>query len=247
MLAFQRHETDAFEVIYRRYAPRVRLICRRALIDNGDAQEATQETFLKAYRYLGSFRGTYELGAWLARIASNVCIDQVRRNVRVPRSVPLAPEHESLSTPKGIEDLSLSDSSRLDDATHRLAPQHSLALRLRLVGGYSYKEMAAELDLSPAQVKALLHRARRALKRAWGESSARGHQEILQALEDSGVLGRFLGLPDGNRTQFLTLISRGTTHDLRHHRTETLISALQKSPYGNAEFDLLVTALGAVV
>ena len=89
VIAFKAGDPDAYDEMYRRYSARVGGVCRRMLTNREDAQEAVQETFLKAYLALPEFNGNYRLGAWLGRIASNVCVDQLRARARSASLVPL--------------------------------------------------------------------------------------------------------------------------------------------------------------
>jgi RNA polymerase sigma-70 factor (ECF subfamily) len=131
-----------------------------------EAEEATQETFLRAYQALGRFNGRYYLGAWLSRIAANVCVDQLRSRSRATL-VALPDDLESVETGPGPEDVVVGDHPRLEAAIDAIQPLHASALRLRAVQGLSHQEMAHHLAMSPSQVKALLHRARTSLRRAW--------------------------------------------------------------------------------
>ena len=84
VLAFQSGQGDAYARIYQRYLPVVGSICRRMLKDLDDAEEATQETMLRVLQGLGQFNGRYLLQAWVARIATNVCLDVLRARARHP-------------------------------------------------------------------------------------------------------------------------------------------------------------------
>ena len=75
-----------YDEIYSRYSARVRSICRRMLGNSADAEEATQETFLRSYKALHRFNGQYQLSAWLSRIASNICVDHLRQRSRHPET-----------------------------------------------------------------------------------------------------------------------------------------------------------------
>lgn len=172
VVAFQSGDQSAYDEVYRRYAGRVRRICVRMLGNSGDADEAVQETFLKAYQALGRFNGSYQLGAWLARIAANVCVDHVRFRARSARMVSLDPDHETIRTEKGPEELLAGSDPRLETAIGSIQPLHAEALKLRALGGLSHEEMAGRLSMTPAQVKALLHRARTSFKRAWERAEA---------------------------------------------------------------------------
>src|ERR671919_1553566 len=83
-LAFKRGERDAYDTIHERYEARVLSVCKRMLGNPDDAQEAAQEAFLRLYQGLPRFNGRYRLGAWVVRIATNVCLDQLRARSRRP-------------------------------------------------------------------------------------------------------------------------------------------------------------------
>ncbi|HYP24278.1 MAG TPA: RNA polymerase sigma factor [Actinomycetota bacterium] len=165
--AFQRGNPGAYDEIYRLYAPRIRRVCARMLKNPQDVDEATQETFLKAFQALGRFNGQYQLGAWLSRIASNVCLDHIRSRARTAHQVALSDEHEVAGTERGPEEIVVGDNPRIQEAIAEIQPLHAQALKLRALGGLSHREMAGELHMTPAQVKALLHRARSSFRRAW--------------------------------------------------------------------------------
>lgn len=172
VVAFQSGDEAAYEEVYRRYAGRVRRICVRMLGNTQDADEAVQETFLKAYQALGRFNGSYQVGAWLARIAANVCVDHVRFRARSARLVSWDSNHDTVRTERGPEELLAGSDPRLDTAIGNIQPLHAEALKLRALGGFSHEEMAGKLSMTPAQVKALLHRARTSFKRAWDKAEA---------------------------------------------------------------------------
>ncbi|HEX2058381.1 MAG TPA: RNA polymerase sigma factor [Actinomycetota bacterium] len=170
VLAFQQGSRDAYEEIYRLYAPKIRRVCARMLSNPQDVDEAAQETFLKAYQALGRFNGQYQLGAWLSRIASNVCLDHIRARSRNGAQVSLSDDHEAAGTERGPEDIVVGDDPRIQEAIAEIQPLHAQALKLRALGGLSHREMAGELHMTPAQVKALLHRARSSFRRAWDKA-----------------------------------------------------------------------------
>lgn len=166
VVAFQRGDDEAFDEVFKRYHSRVAGICYRMLGSSQDAEEATQETFLKAYVALGRFNGNYYLGAWLGRIATNVCVDHLRARSRT-NLVALPEDRDDLLTEDGPEDLVVGSHPRLHEAIRDIQPLHASALTLRAVEGMSHQEIAGRLKMTPAQVKALLHRARNSLRRAW--------------------------------------------------------------------------------
>ncbi|MDQ3962992.1 MAG: sigma-70 family RNA polymerase sigma factor [Actinomycetota bacterium] len=170
VVAFKAGDADAYNEMYRRYGGRVEGVCRRMLGNADDAHEAAQETFLKAYQALPRFNGNYQLGAWVARIAANVCLDQLRAQSRRASLVSLPEHKETLDLEPGPEDL-VATSDRALDMLGSLQPLYAKALAMRGVEGMSHKEIAAKLSMTPMQVKALLHRARDSFKRAWEDAS----------------------------------------------------------------------------
>ena len=172
-LAFQRGEKGAYQAIHDRYADRVHRVCRRMLANPQDAQEAAQESFLKIYQALGRFNGRYQLGAWIARIATNVCLDQLRARARRPiddvqlEMLELAGDTRVEKDDPEFILLNKSEGRRLNRTLLALPPMHRAAIVLRDIEGLSYLEIAQTLDMSEGQVKALLHRARAGFKRSW--------------------------------------------------------------------------------
>jgi RNA polymerase sigma-70 factor (ECF subfamily) len=167
VIAFKAGDPDAYDEMYRRYSGRVGGVCRRMLSNRDDAQEAVQETFLKAYLALPEFNGNYRLGAWLGRIASNVCVDLLRARARGANVVPLQPHAGALAIEDGPEETVIGSGPEVAQQIGELQPLHARALVMRGVEGLSHREIAGRLSMTPAQVKALLHRARRSFKRSW--------------------------------------------------------------------------------
>lgn len=193
-LAFKRGEQDAYGVIYARYGDRVRRIARRMLADPHDAEEASQETFLRVYQALPRFNGRYQLGAWITRIATNVCLDHLRARTRRPSEpAPIevldfvADHGDRLDDPERSY-LRKAEGSRVRRVLASLPPTHRAAIVLRDFEGLSYAEIAGVLDMTECQVKALIHRARQSFKRSWTTRLAallpfRNIQRFFQRLE----------------------------------------------------------------
>ena len=175
VVSFQIGEKGAYQAIYERYSSRVRALCHRMLLSPDDAAEASQETFLRVYLALPRFNGRYQLGAWVSRIATNVCLDTLRARNRkgaVPLSGLDLDAHVDLDEPDEARDpeafyIRATEGTLVRDTLAGLAPLHRAAIVLREFEGLSYAEIAVALDLSEPQVKALLHRARGSFKRSW--------------------------------------------------------------------------------
>lgn len=172
VLAFKRGDKGAYQAIYDRYKQRVSGICRKMLGRPEEAQEASQETFIRVYQALGRFNGRYQLGPWVTRIATNVCLDQIRARSRRPVETTLLELFESdARSPVESDPETLvirnAESRRIRRALDELPPLHRAAIVLRDFEGLSYGEIGLVLGVTDAQVKALLHRARQRFKRSW--------------------------------------------------------------------------------
>lgn len=177
VLAFKRGEDGSYQAIYERYVPRVSGICRRMLDHSHDAEEAQQETFMRVYTSLNKFNGRYQLGAWVSRIATNVCLDHIRSRGRKPADcasnemlVDLATDAEENGPEE--EFLKGDERDRVREVLAKLAPNHRAALALREFEGMSYSDIGIALNMTEAQVKALIHRARKAFKKQWAPGLA---------------------------------------------------------------------------
>jgi RNA polymerase sigma-70 factor (ECF subfamily) len=175
VLAFKGGDTSSYDAIYERHADTVRRVCRRMLVNKQDADEAFQETFLKVYRALGRFNGRYQLGAWITRIATNVCLDQIRSKTRHPvvavepdsLDVDLEPAVAAEDSDPEYQVIRRQESRHVRRILEELPPTHRAAIILRDFECLSYAEVAHALDISESQTKALIHRARKSFKRTW--------------------------------------------------------------------------------
>jgi RNA polymerase sigma-70 factor (ECF subfamily) len=152
---------EAAALLYEHHSDRILAFCVRRLRSREEAEDALQQTFLKAFAAMrGGFRPSVER-AWLYRIAENVCADRLRAHGRRVR-------HETKDADALLEVLPARDAQPiegLDQALAALTPQQRQALLLREWQGLSYDEIASELRLSHSAVETLLFRARRALAR----------------------------------------------------------------------------------
>ncbi len=198
VIAFQDGDEAAYDEIFKRYHGRVEAVCRRMLPTAQDAEEAAQETFLKAYVALTRFNGSFYLGAWLSRIATNVCVDHLRSKSR-SNLVALPEDQDDLITEQGPEDLVVGAHPRLVKAIQGIQPLHASALALRALEGMSHQEIGRRLDMTPTQVKALLHRARSSLRKAWDKAEGWALAPVIglrylindRAAADAGRLASF--------------------------------------------------------
>lgn len=162
----------SFEKLQSRYFKLIKSLIRRMIRDERDVDDLTQETFIKAYNALDTFRFDYSFSSWIYRIASNSCIDFLRKKrfstVPLNRSVDNSTEEYDIE----IEDDSYSADQKvlmderrkaLDKAVEKLPDNYKLIIKLRHVEELDYKEIAEKLDMPLGTVKAHLFRARKTL------------------------------------------------------------------------------------
>ncbi len=176
-----RGDNQAFEELVQIYQNKVYALSYRYMGNEDDAYDMSQESFIKAYRSLKSFKGDSSFGTWIYRITTNVCLDEIRRRKR--RVVPLSLD-EPLATLDGngvekeIADTSLTAdriyeqkefSENLQKLLDEMKPEHKSAIVLRDVMELSYEEIAVVLDCSIGTVKSRINRARTVLQKKLGD------------------------------------------------------------------------------
>ena len=162
VLRHQQGDADAFDELYRRYHHRLVSYCARRVGDRHTAEELAQDAFVKALRAMPGFAGERRFYPWMTVIAQRLCIDHHRRHGRVEPAAEIDAgvvdaDHDAV--------FAAVDRDHLADAMDRLAPRHREILELREQQGWSYHQIAEHLDVPMTTVEALLHRARKALRR----------------------------------------------------------------------------------
>lgn len=156
-------DPGAFRVLFERHAGAVRRFLRDLGRDDAVADEATQETFVRAHARLATLRDDQRVRAWLLGIARRVFLEEVRR--RRPRAAldELAALGDPRTSPEA--DLLVAEEVRVFRAAlARLGAERRGALLLQIDHGLTYDEIAAVMGLSPAQVRNELHRGRQELR-----------------------------------------------------------------------------------
>ncbi len=157
----------AFEELVRLYADRLHAVVRRLVDDPHEAEEVTQEAFLRAWRGIATFKGDSQFFTWLYRIGVN---ESNRRMSRRRASVVsldeqlIDPADTRPEPPRRLEQNDLRHG--LERAVQQLQPDQRAPLVLRDIEGLSTAQAAAILDLGEAAFKSRLHRARLAVRDA---------------------------------------------------------------------------------
>ena len=172
-------DESAFEVLVTDNEKRIYNLCRRLTGNPEDAAELTQEAFLNAWRGLGRFQGESSFSTWLYRLASNACIDFLRKEKRrqnLSMTVSLDDEEEARQVE--LPDERYTPERELERTEvrqavaaglERLTPEHRQVLVMREINGLSYAVIGAVLGLEEGTVKSRIARARNALRKVLTE------------------------------------------------------------------------------
>ncbi len=158
---FLEGDDNAFSVLVRRHEDKIFSLAYRMLGNRADALDATQETFVAAFRRARSFRGESSFGTWLFRIGINSARDVLRK-----RSRGAAPQELEDEGPEPASDeLETQMTLRFDlsRALAALPEDHRTALLMHDLGGFGYQEIAAITRTNIGTVKSRISRARRKL------------------------------------------------------------------------------------
>jgi RNA polymerase sigma factor (sigma-70 family) len=160
-------DAEAWGELYRQFAPAIFRFCRRALPAREDAEDATNEVFMKVRQKLGTYDASRPFTAWLYKVASNHCWDMLRRR-RIRQDLEtgdvetLPLEHPD---PGQLERLQIEHTSKeVRAGLDKLPDRARMALTLRYFGDMSYDEIAETLGVRRAFVGVLLLRARHQLR-----------------------------------------------------------------------------------
>lgn len=172
-------DETTFEVLVTDNEKRIYNLCRRLTGNPEDAAELTQEAFLNAWRGLSRFQGESSFSTWLYRLASNACIDFLRKEKRrqnLSMTVSLDDEEEARQVE--LPDERYAPERELERTEvrqavvaglERLTPEHRQVLVMREINGLSYAEIGAVLGLEEGTVKSRIARARNALRKVLTE------------------------------------------------------------------------------
>ena len=170
--AAQKGDQEAFAALVRLYEKRVLALTRRMCRNPADAEEAAQEAFLAAWQGLPFFRGDASFSTWLYRLASNACVDLLRREGRHQAAAgpSLNDEEAPLDVADGTPGPQEAAERRelreqIEEGLRALTPEHRQVLLLREMHQLSYDEIADTLELDVGTVKSRISRGRRQLRK----------------------------------------------------------------------------------
>ena len=180
----QQGNDDAFTQLVEAYQKPVYNLCYRMLGEPEVAEDAAQETFLRAYQNLHRYDSSRSFGTWILSIAAHYCIDRLRKKKFSVFSMDAEDEEgapfevaDPASPDPEVESVIKEDRDRLHILLKDLDPTDRAAVIMRYWYDYSEVEIAQSLKLTVSAVKSRLHRSRRALAGMWQEEMSRAQPE----------------------------------------------------------------------
>jgi RNA polymerase sigma-70 factor (ECF subfamily) len=170
--AARQGDQDAFAELVRLYEKRVFALTTRMCKNPEDAAEAAQEAFLAAWQGLKFFRFDASFATWLYRLASNACIDHLRREQR--HTAAAGPSLNDEETFLDVEDTAPTPQEAaerkelralIEEGLRSLSPEHRSVLLLREIHQLSYEEISQTLDLDLGTVRSRISRGRKQLQK----------------------------------------------------------------------------------
>lgn len=162
---------EAFARLVRRFKDHVYRYAYGLLKDKSEAEDASQEAFMKCYSNLSRLENAYSFSSWLTRIVSNVCMDRLKKRRTDAANIDEMPDSLISSSNMALErndDLKLA----LEEAMGKLSFEHRQIVLLHDVHGYRYEEISQLLSIPMGTVKSRLNAARLAMRHELRRSEA---------------------------------------------------------------------------
>ena len=162
-------DQDAFAELIQLYEKRVLALTQRMCKNPEDAAEAAQEAFFAAWQGLKRFRGESSFSTWLYRLASNACVDLLRREGRRQAAASLDDEDLNLDMPASLPSPQEEAERRelreqIEKGLQTLPPEYRAVLVLREIHQLHYEEIAEALGVDVGTVKSRISRGRKRLR-----------------------------------------------------------------------------------
>jgi len=169
-------DTESFNQLVKRWERPIFALAYRTLGREQDARDVTQETFLRAFRALGGFKGDAKFSSWLYRIALNLCRDWMRKDRRTPVvAVPEGVEMEQLAAEGGpsetVEDLAARAelSGIVRTAMEKLPAEQRESIILKEYHGLTFQEIADLMKCPLSTVKTRVYQGLSTLRKELGD------------------------------------------------------------------------------
>ncbi|KPU42258.1 ECF RNA polymerase sigma factor SigW [Oxobacter pfennigii] len=167
----KRGDIEAFEELILAYEKKIYNIAYRMTNNREDASDIAQEVCIKIYKSINSFKENSTFSTWVYRIATNVCIDELRKRKNVVSLIASNENDEEFEIPltskERLPEEIVEEKETLGTIKRyimELSPEYRMMIVLRDIRGHSYEEISQVLDINIGTVKSRLNRARNMLK-----------------------------------------------------------------------------------
>lgn len=165
----QNGDSAALEKLLLAYEKKVYNIAYRLMGSDADAADMAQESLIKIYRGVKSFKGQASFSSWVYRLTVNTCMDGLRKRKRAPVSLDYTmesgvPFEDTAAETPETHALSIERSEDIQKAINMLSFEHKTVVVMRDITGLSYEEIADALQISVGTVKSRINRGRQRLK-----------------------------------------------------------------------------------
>ncbi len=165
----QQGDGKALEELLLACEKRVYNIAYRFMCNEADAYDMAQESLIKIYRNIKSFKGEASLSSWIYRLTVNTCMDGLRKRKSAPVSLEYSiekgvPFEDACSESPEAQALSVEKSEDIRKAIDILSEAYKHVIIMRDIDGFSYEEISQLLNISVGTVKSRINRGRQRLK-----------------------------------------------------------------------------------
>jgi len=164
-------DSKAFSALVEIYQRPIYNLCYRMLGNPAEAEDAAQETFLRAYRSIKSYDSRRRFDTWILSIAAHYCIDLARKYHIDTSFLDEVSQYNILEKPSGIEEklIRKEEEKNVNILLQKLKPLDRTIVIMYYWNDMSYREICESLNLSSNAIKSRLHRARRMMAKSWME------------------------------------------------------------------------------
>ncbi|MFC0190472.1 RNA polymerase sigma factor SigW [Fictibacillus aquaticus] len=173
-------DRDAYEGIVDLFKDKIYQLCYRMTGNRHEAEDLAQEAFLRAYMNIDKYNGDYKFSTWLFRIATNLCIDRLRKkkpDYSLDAEVPGtdgATMYSQLATKEPLPEEKVTESEKrmeLQTEIMKLPEKYRTAILMKYMEDMSLEEISKAMDIPVPTVKTRIHRGREALKKVFQQTA----------------------------------------------------------------------------
>ena len=171
-------DITALTPIFRYFGPRVHRLSRSLMGNDADAEDATQEIFLRVFDQAHNFDGRARFSTWLYRLAVRHCLNKIKQRRRRTAAEQREPASRSPQADPAVRLIAEDERAMLDALLMTLPPHYRACIVLREIEGCSYARIAELLDVPRGTVMSRLARARKVLQARLSESAKKSSAEM---------------------------------------------------------------------